>query len=115
MTDWSGIAFEYAFVTGKPVVFIDTPPKIYNPEYEKIGIAAVEVVLRDQVGIRLDPKNLSGINEKLLELLKRQDDYQENSQRLREKYIANFGHSGEAGGSYMIQSIREKIRAKKTA
>lgn len=115
MTDWSGIAFEYAFVTGKPVVFIDTPPKIYNPEYEKIGIPAVEVVLRDQVGIRLDPKDLSGINEKLLELFKRQDDYKENSQRLREKYIANFGHSGEAGGSYMIQSIKEKIRTKKKA
>lgn len=25
VTDWSGIAYEYAFATNKPVLFVDTP------------------------------------------------------------------------------------------
>ena len=37
ITDWSGIAYEYAYTTCKPVLFIDTPMKIMNPEYKKIG------------------------------------------------------------------------------
>ena len=32
ITDWSGIAYEYAYTTCKPVLFIDTPMKIMNPE-----------------------------------------------------------------------------------
>jgi YidC/Oxa1 family membrane protein insertase len=31
-TDWFGTAYEFAFVTCKPAVFIDTPPKIHNTE-----------------------------------------------------------------------------------
>ncbi len=31
ITDWSGIAYEYAFTTLKPVLFINTPMKIMNP------------------------------------------------------------------------------------
>ncbi|MBR6418237.1 MAG: YidC/Oxa1 family membrane protein insertase, partial [Bacteroidales bacterium] len=34
ITDWSAIAFEYAIVTKRPVVFVNTPPKITNPEWD---------------------------------------------------------------------------------
>lgn len=113
ITDWSGIAFEYSFVTGKPTVYIDTPIKIFNPEYEKIGIVPAEVVLRDKTGIRIDPQKLQGLHERLLELLENREQYKEQNFRLREQYIANFGHSGEVGGKYIIDSIKQKIRAKK--
>ena len=32
VTDWSGIAYEYAFTTNKPVLFVDTPMEVMNPE-----------------------------------------------------------------------------------
>ena len=38
ITDWSGITYEYAYTTKKLVLFIDTPMKIMNPEYEKMKI-----------------------------------------------------------------------------
>lgn len=114
ITDWSGIAYEYSFVTGKPTVFIDTPVKIFNPEYEKIGIEPMEITLRDKIGIRMKPDALDGLSEKLKELSRQEDRYREQNFRLREQYIANFGHSGEAGGSYIIESIREKIRKNRT-
>ena len=34
ITDWSGIAYKYAFKTKRPVVFIDMPMKIINPDQQ---------------------------------------------------------------------------------
>ncbi len=39
ISDWSGTAYEFVMVTEKPCVFIDTPPKINNPDYGKITVA----------------------------------------------------------------------------
>ena len=79
ITDWSGTAYEFSFVTGKPSVFIDTPMKVNNPEYKKLGIEPLEISLRDQVGIRLNPKRLEGVYEKIAELFNRQLDYQKSN------------------------------------
>ena len=32
ITDWSGISFEY-MIQSKPIIFIDTPPKVNNKNY----------------------------------------------------------------------------------
>lgn len=63
ITDWSGTAYEFSFVTLKPAVFIDTKPKINNPEYKRLGIEPLEFVLRSEVGIRVDPEKLDGLIE----------------------------------------------------
>ena len=87
--------------------------KVNNPEYEKLGIEPLETALRDQVGIRLDPGRLEGVWEKTAELFERQKDYQERNIRLRNQYIANYGRSGEAGGKYIIESLKEKAQERK--
>lgn len=43
ITDWSGITYEYAFTTLRPVLFIDTPMKVMNPEYEKINTPPINI------------------------------------------------------------------------
>jgi len=48
--DWSGAALDYAFGLNKPVVFIDVPRKINNPDYEKISIEPFEVSIRNKIG-----------------------------------------------------------------
>lgn len=115
ITDWSGTAYEFSFVTGKPAVFVDTPMKVNNPEYVKLGIEPLEISLRDQVGIRLDPEHLEGAYERLQVLLEQQEDYKKRNLELRDRYIANFGHSGEATGKYMIGSLKEKAQKRKNA
>ena len=60
ISDWSGTAYEFAFVTKKPAVFINTPMKVNNPEYEKLGIVPKEIELRDRIGIQLMPEALAG-------------------------------------------------------
>lgn len=108
ITDWSGTAYEFSFVTQKPAVFIDTPPKINNPEYTKLGVEPLELALRDKVGIRVSPEDLSGLDKKLRTLLEKAPDYRQHIGQLRDTYIANFGKSGEIGGRYILTQLKER-------
>lgn len=112
ITDWSGTAYEFALVTERPCVFIDTPPKINNPDYEKITVAPLELTLRDQVGVRVKPEELSGLAEKI-RVLCGDESARGRIAEIREKYIANFGRSGEVGGKYILDEIRRQVQARK--
>ena len=54
MTDWSGIAYEYSFTTLKPTLYINTPMKVMNPDYEELGIEPFDITVRDEIGISVD-------------------------------------------------------------
>jgi YidC/Oxa1 family membrane protein insertase len=108
ITDWSGTAYEFSFVTLKPAVFVDTPPKINNPEYEKLGVEPLEFALRDQVGIRVKPEELTGLAERLKQLLENVDANADKIETIRNTYIANFGQSGKVGGRYILQQLTKK-------
>lgn len=112
ISDWSGTAYEFAFVTKKPAVFVDTTMKVNNPEYEKLGIVPREIALRDEIGIRLDPKALDGAAERIRELIEKQPEYKEKISGILGETICNFGHSGEIGGKYIVEKLsngRSKI------
>ncbi len=113
ISDWSGTAYEFSFVTLKPAVFIDTKPKINNPEYVKLDIEPLEFTLRDEVGIRIDPQNMQGISEKIDELIANGGEYAEKILSIREKYIANFGKSGEIGARYILKQLKERQQKNK--
>lgn len=112
ITDWSGTAYEFSFVTERPCVFIDTPPKINNPEYVKLEIEPLEFSLRDKIGIRIIPDQFEHLAEQIRDLLNDQSRHEEIV-ALRSRYIANFGNSGEIGGKYLIQQVRDQIEKKK--
>tara|TARA_B110000027_G_C16119011_1_gene301728 strand:+ start:2218 stop:3315 length:1098 start_codon:yes stop_codon:yes gene_type:complete len=50
VSDWSGVAFEFAFGLKKPVLFVDTLRKIRNIDYDRIGIESFEFYAREIVG-----------------------------------------------------------------
>ncbi len=113
ITDWSGTAYEFSFVTLKPSVFIDTKPKINNPDYVKLDIEPLEFSLRDQVGIRVSPDSLEGVSDKINGLIKNGSEYSEKILSIREKYIANFGNSGSVGGRYILKQLKERQQKEK--
>ena len=108
ITDWSGTAYEYSFVTLRPAVFIDTAPKINNPDYEKLGIEPLEFSLRSQVGLRIDPKALEGLSDRLRTQMENREAHSQRLQALRDTYIANFGTSGKVGARYILQQLKAK-------
>ena len=94
---------------------MDTKPKINNPEYEKLGIEPLEFSLRSQVGIRVDPKDLTGLEGKIRQLLDHGGDYEKKILDIREQYIANFGKSGEIGGRYILSQLKERQKSRQKA
>lgn len=108
ITDWSGTAYEFSFVTLKPAVFVDTKPKINNPEYVKLEIEPLEFSLRDKVGIRVAPDAMDGLSDKLSELIKNGAEYEQKILDIRNTYIANFGSSGEIGAKYILRQLKER-------
>ncbi|TCJ12019.1 hypothetical protein EPD60_15795 [Flaviaesturariibacter flavus] len=55
VTDRSGIALEYAFARRRPVLFVDTPPKVYNPDFGALGLTPTEDRLRPLLGRSVAP------------------------------------------------------------
>ena len=109
ISDWSGTAYEFVMVTERPCVFVDTPPKINNPDYEKITVAPLEMTLRDQVGIRVRPEALEGLADRIRSLLE-DESYGDRIRGIREKTIANFGRSGEVGGRYILDQVKKAVQ-----
>lgn len=112
ISDWSGTAYEFVMVTERPCVFVDTPPKINNPDYEKITVPPLEFTLRDQVGVRVSPGSFAGLSEKIRALLQ-DESYSDRIRAIRERTVANFGRSGEVGGEYILSAVKDAIRTRK--
>lgn len=109
ITDWSGIAYEYAFTTKKPVVFIDTPMKVMNPEYKKIKVEPFNIWCRDIIGEVIKIDNIKTINSVLKSMIKNENKYKENIEKLLKSNVYNLGKSAEVGGEYIINAVKEKI------
>lgn len=113
ITDWSGIAYEYAYTTQKPVLFINTPMKIMNPEYQKIDTVPLNILLREEIGCSLNLDELSQIGDKVQMLLEHKADYYEKIGNFVQEYVYNHGTSAEVGAKYMITAIQRKIKERK--
>ena len=107
VTDWSSIAFEYAFSTLKPVLFINTPMKVVNPDYEELETKPIDLVLRDKVGISLEQDELTQVSDSIHSLLYDHRFSRQSLGELRDTYIYNVGDSGAVGAKYIIQRLIE--------
>lgn len=109
ISDWSGAAYEFAFITKKPVLFINTPPKINNPEYDQIEAKPLELTLRDQVGTQLEMDQLDMVYETICSLLESGDKYKERITYILNDTISYLGkQSGEIGGQYILDRLKER-------
>ena len=113
ITDWSSIAYEYAYTTQKPVLFVNTPMKVMNPEYEKIDVVPINIWMRDEIGCALDLDELDKIDEKVSMLLREKEKYYEKIGAFVEEYMYNLGCSAEVGGKYIIKQLQQKAKERK--
>jgi len=113
ITDWSGIAFEYAFTTLKPVLFIDTPMKVMNPEYKRIDVEPFNIWVREKLGKVEKPNDLSKVDKTVDYLLNNSDKYKKDIDKVLHEYFYNIGTSGEVGAKYIIECVQKKIKEKK--
>ncbi len=112
ITDWSGIAYEYAFTTKRPVIFINTPMKVVNPEWEKIGITPTNITFRDLAGVSIDTDKLSRVPSVIDDILAHPDTFRERIEKMLSEYFFNPGHAGEVAGRYILESLINRRKGK---
>jgi len=56
ISDFSGVAFEFAYLRERPVVFVDLPKKALNPHWRDVGIEPLEIAIRPEIGVVAEPE-----------------------------------------------------------
>lgn len=107
ITDWSSIAQEFSYATKKPSLFINTPMKIMNPEYDLLPLVPLDISLRDELGVSVDVDKLSSLGEVVDELLAQSDSYRARITSILEQNIYDIGNAAQGGGDYLIARIKE--------
>lgn len=105
ITDWSDIAFEYAFTTLKPVLFIDTPMKVMNSDYDKIEIKPINIALRNVIGESLAVEDIGELNAVISRLIADRDKYHDIIKKTRAEHIFNIGKSKILSGKYIMKVL----------
>lgn len=106
VTDWSSIAFEYAFSTLKPVLFINTPMKVVNEDWQELSTLPIDIELRDKIGISLEREKIREEIVKAADTLLFDKQFAEEAmQSLKEQYIYHPMESGKVGAQYLIQRL----------
>ena len=108
ITDWSAIAFEYAIVTKRPVIFVNTPPKIINPEWDRIGIPPNDFTYREVLGVSVDVDKVATIGEVAEDVMARKGEFSDRIVAQLSKDFCNIGCAGEAVGKYILDTLIKK-------
>jgi len=104
ISDWSGAALEYAFGRGRPVLFIDVPRKVLNPNYGELSSIPIEVSLRGEIGTVLPVDALDQVPAEIERLCADLPGNRERLLNIRDKWVYNVGSSGIAGARYIAES-----------
>jgi len=104
ISDWSGVAMEFAFGLERPVLFIDVPRKTNNPDYQAISTVPLEVSYREAVGQIISPDRLEEIPEALASLLEQDPErFRAKVRELRARYFYNVGSSASMGAAKLLE------------
>ena len=111
VTDWSSIGYEYALATKKPVLFINTPMKVVNPQIAEMekDYEPFDLQMRKVMGTALEIDDVArNAGQTAKKLISEGGNYREIIQNVREKHVYNFGKSGQYGARYIINSLRDR-------
>ncbi len=111
ISDWSGAALEYALGTERPVLFVDLPPKVNNPQWEQLGIVPFEDRMRSEIGTIVEPGNVEASSQAVAELLNHAGEYRTRLAELREQTVYNPGSSAAAGAAALNDLVERAMAA----
>ncbi|MGN0832228.1 MAG: YidC/Oxa1 family membrane protein insertase [Kiritimatiellia bacterium] len=124
VTDWSGIAYEFAYRTRRPTLFVDTPMKVVNPEWRRLGIVPTDISFRNEVGVSVRPPCAEGprvdeagrfardVRAAIADMLSAPDRFAAGIDRLFATRFFNPGHAGAAVGKYVLETLIAKQKEK---
>ena len=114
VSDWSAMAIEYALGLEKPVLFIDLPRRIRNPDWKLLDIEPMEASFRKLAGDIVSPAALDGVPGKIAHLLEVGESFRQKMQELRAEMVFNLGHSTELGAGEIARLADEMVAERQT-
>lgn len=108
ISDWSGASFEFALGTERPVLFLDVPPKINNPNWEDLGLIPFESRMRHEVGTVVTPGDPGAALNAAREMLADAGGYKDRLSSLRRETVYNEGRSAEAGADALAELVARR-------
>ena len=108
ITDWSGVAPEFCFATGRPALFVNTKMKVVNQNYKKIGLDPVEISLRNELGMAVEKEELENADQIVAKLLAETESYSKKIAERFDSLIFNHGTSAKVGAKYLLTSLVNK-------
>ena len=112
VSDWSAMAMEYAMGLEKPVLFIDVPRRIRNPNWKELEIEPVEASIRRQMGEVLSPESLDEAPLAIERLLATPGRFRNEVRELREQKVFRLGHSIPDGAAEIKRLADERLQAR---
>ncbi len=110
ITDWSAIGYEFLFTTEKPTLFINTPMKAINPQWQQIAEEPFELQARNTLGRAVEPDALENVGSIVQQLFDERETYAKRIREAKKGFLFNIGHSGEVGANYILMRLRQKGR-----
>ncbi len=107
ITDWSSIAQEFSYATKRPSLFINTPMKVMNPEYDLLPLVPLDISLRDELGVSLNLEDLGDIQTQVNELLRQSETYREHISKVLAQNMYDIGNAAQGAGDYLIGRVKE--------
>jgi hypothetical protein len=105
ISDWSGASLDYAFGLGKPVVFIDTPPKVNNPDYDELDIEPFESRIRTEVGEIVAEADLGSLGAAVHRQIGKATDSRLSA--VADEHVFNLGRSSDIGVEALLNILAE--------
>jgi hypothetical protein len=105
ISDWSGAAYEYALGTLRPVLFVDTPQKIFNPEWEGVGLPGFEESMRSVVGQIVPTSDVSAIGAASANLTSSRAERRAEFESLAASIVFNLGSSASRGARALAVAV----------
>ena len=106
ISEWSGAPLEYAFARERPVIFIDTPPKIHNPNFSRVGLPALEATIREEIGVVIALDEIPALPEAVHALVAERDRWSERIRAVRDRTVFNIGRSGDVAAEHILGTLR---------
>ncbi len=106
ISDWSGAAFDFAYGLERPVLFMDIPRKINNPDYEELGLAPLEEMVRGEIGRIMPPAATGDMVAAAGQMIAETDLYAAAIRQSRARNVFNIGESGKRGAEHILELRR---------
>ncbi|MGM0632221.1 MAG: CDP-glycerol glycerophosphotransferase family protein [Pseudomonadota bacterium] len=106
VSDWSGAALEFALGLERPVVFVDVPRKVNNPDYEALDIEPLEARIREQIGRVVAPDELPSLGPVCQAVLREPHQWQQAIVEARRQWVFNPGDSGRVAADWLHRLLQ---------